>query len=95
MVKTTASETVSIPHPLRCDNRNSLTLTGVTDVDRFDDTAVIATTTAGTLLIHGASLHIDVLNIDAGDLKIVGRIDSLQYEESRAERGSFFSRLFR
>ena len=81
-------------HRLTLEGREHLTVAGVEDVERFDETCIVMTTCAGTLIVTGEGLHIDKLSLDGGELHVDGQIDSIQYEENRAERGSLFSRLF-
>lgn len=81
-------------HFLHMEGREQLTVAGVEDVDRFDETGIVMTTSAGTLIITGSNLHIGQLNLDGGELHVDGQIDALQYEDDRREGGGFFSRLF-
>ena len=67
---------------------------GVEDVDRFDETGIVMSTTAGTLVVTGEDLHIGKLSLDGGELHVDGRIDSVTYEDQGQSRGGFFSRLF-
>ena len=80
-------------HRIELVGRERLTVSGVEDVDRFDETGIVMTTPAGTLVITGEDLHIDKLSLDGGELHVDGRIDSVAYEEE-AGRSGFFSRLF-
>lgn len=85
-----------MPHSLMLDNRKALSISGVSDVDSFDEQTVIAYTDQGELAIKGKGLHINKLNIDSGDLQIEGIIDSLSYSDNKSSSaGGFFSKLFR
>lgn len=84
----------SMPHQLMLEDRRCLTLSGVSDVDSFDETTVVVYTDMGELTVKGEGLHIGRLNVETGDLRVEGRVQSLTYAES-AERGGFFRRLFR
>ena len=82
-------------HRLTLEGRERLTVGGVEDVERFDDTCIVMSTCAGTLIVTGESLHIDKLSLDGGELHVDGHIDGLEYEEEELRRGGgFFSRLF-
>ena len=81
-------------HRLELTGREKLTVSGVEDVERFDESAIIMTTTAGTLVISGAELHIGRLSLDGGELHVDGQIDSIAYDDGGRERGGLFSRLF-
>lgn len=81
-------------HRLELTGRERLTVSGVEDVERFDETGIVMSTSAGTLVVTGEDLHIDKLSLDGGELHVDGRVDSISYEDSGGERGGFFSRLF-
>ena len=83
-------------HHILLEERSSLTVSGVADVERFDEGEIVMSTSKGTLVVSGANLHIEKLSLDGGDLKVEGEIDALTYEEDRRERGgSLLSRLLR
>ena len=81
-------------HRLELDGRESLTVSGVEDVERFDETGIVMSTAVGTLVITGEDLHIGKLSLDGGELHVDGRIDSLTYEDQGPSRGGFLGRLF-
>ncbi len=81
-------------HRLELDGRERLTVTGVEDVERFDETGIVLTTNAGILMITGENLHIGKLSLDGGELHVDGRIESLSYEDPSGPRGGLFQRLF-
>ena len=83
-------------HQLQLEGREKLTVSGVEDVERFDENAIVMSTCAGTLIVTGEGLHIGKLTLEGGELNVEGRIDSLEYEdtEPRSSSGGFFSRLF-
>lgn len=84
------------PHHVVLEERRSLTVSGVEDVERFDETAIVLSTSRGTMVVSGAELRIEKLSLDGGDLKVEGDVDSLTYEDGREDKsGGFFSRLFR
>ena len=81
-------------HRLELVGREWLTVSGVEDVDRFDETGIVMSTSAGTLVVTGEDLHIGKLSLDGGELHVDGRIDSVTYEDEGRSQGGFFSRLF-
>ena len=81
-------------HLLELTGRETLRVCGVEDVERFDETGIVMSTSAGTLVIAGENLHIGKLLLEGGELFVEGRIDSLSYEDFAPERGNFFRRLF-
>ena len=81
------------PHSLSLEGREQLRVSGVEDVDRFDENEIVMTTTAGILIVTGEGLHIGKLSLDGGELHVDGRIESVTYEDAPAV-GGFFSRIF-
>ena len=81
------------PHQIILQNRKLVELTGVSDVDSFDDTVAVVTTSLGELTIRGRELHVCQLNVNEGSLSVEGQIDSLSYAD--VVRGGFLSRLLR
>ena len=83
----------TLPHELRLDNRSKLSVSGVSEVESFDETTVVLHTARGVLIIRGENLHLQTLSIDGGQIAVSGTIDSLSYEEPQ-KTGGFFRRLF-
>lgn len=82
------------PHSLILENRKTLSATGVSNVDSFDEQTVVAYTDLGELVVKGANLHINRLNTETGELTLEGDIDSMSYNNIRPA-GGFFNRLFK
>lgn len=80
-------------HTLSMYNRAKLSLTGVEDVSGFDESLIALATEQGPLMIRGEQLHIDRIDLSAGELEVRGKVRELSYEEPAAE-GGFWSRLF-
>ena len=74
--------------------RDNARKAGVEDVVRFDESCIVTTTSAGTLIITGEELHIGKLSLDGGEMQVDGRIDAVTYEDTEVRQGSFLSRLF-
>jgi len=85
---------LEMPHKLTLEGRSRLNLTGVTDVESFDETMVVVHTTRGTLVIRGSGLHLQLLSLDGGQVHVDGTVDAMTYEEDVRDPGSFFARLF-
>ena len=88
------NEQAAAAHRLELSGREKLIVSGVEDVERFDEGGIVMTTSAGTLVVTGASLHIGRLSLDGGELRVDGRIDTISYEEDTRAQGGLFSRLF-
>ena len=79
-------------HSLRLTERKSLSVTGVTEVVRFDEDAVVLQTDMGTLTVQGEQLQLKELSVEGGRVTVEGTISSLSYEAPR-QSGSFLQRL--
>lgn len=85
---------IKAPHNLIMENRKKLTLTGVSDIDSFDEETVIVYTELGELTIRGADLHINKIDVDMGELELEGEISSMSYTDNRPRKGGMLSRFF-
>jgi len=72
-----------LPHDLRLKERRELTMTGVTEVVSFDETAVVLRTGLGTLIVQGQELQLKNLSLEGGQVAVDGSISALIYEEPR------------
>ena len=87
---------LSAPHHVVIEERKSLTVSGVEDVERFDENTIVLSTSKGAMVVSGENLHIEKLSLDGGDLKVEGDIDAVTYEDDGGgSRGGFLSRLLR
>ena len=84
---------IALPHQLILQDRNRLELSGVTDVEDFDENTVNCRTVSGRLTVCGNNLRVQRLDLDGTALSIEGSIDSLTYTDVR--KGGLFGRLFR
>lgn len=82
-------------HNVIMENRHSLSLSGVREVDSFDEQSVVVITELGELTVRGENLHISRLDQDTGELDMSGDINELVYSEMKQERKGFFARLMR
>lgn len=76
-----------MPHKLVLSDRQQLTMTGVTEVVSFDDTAVVLRTELGTLVIQGRELQLKTLSVEGGQVAVEGTVSALSYEEPRGQGG--------
>lgn len=83
------------PHNIIIEDRKNVTISGVTDVESFDEETVILMTDLGELVIKGFGLHISKIDVVSGDLALEGEIYNLGYTDTQTGGGGFLSRLFR
>jgi sporulation protein YabP len=83
-------------HMVHIDERQRVTLTGVTQVDTFNEDNVVLHTTMGVLNIKGKAMKVNKLNVDNGDMSIEGEIISLTYtSKDTSNKENLIKRLFK
>ena len=82
------------PHNLTMEGRKKLSISGVTEVESFDEQEIIMETVEGGLTIRGEELSISKLSVDNGDVNVQGHITELRYEAPAPQHG-LWARLFR
>ena len=80
-------------HTLTLVGRSTATITGVEDVDCFNEQIVVLRTPLGALTLSGEGLNISQLNLGDGRLIVEGDIAAIEYSQ-RKRQGSFLGRLF-
>ena len=75
-----------LSHRVVLEDRSRLTVSGVEEVERFDENTVVLSTAQ-------EGLHIEKLSLDGGDLQVEGTVTALLYDGERESRGGLFSRL--
>lgn len=84
-------------HDVILRGRKSLDITGVKQVESFDNEEFLLETVMGYLAIRGQNLQMKNLDVDKGIVSIKGRIFDLVYlDEHQGEKAKgFFSKLFK
>ncbi|MBR0511251.1 MAG: sporulation protein YabP [Ruminococcus sp.] len=78
------------------ENRKSLSISGITDVDSFDEREISLYTQLGELTVQGRELHIDAMSVETGNMTITGDIWALIYgDKDRKGPISALGKLFR
>ena len=78
-------------HSLRLVGRAELTITGVTEVSRFEEDGVLLQTDMGELTVQGEQLQLKELSLDGGRVAVSGSISALVY--GRQQPGGWRHRL--
>ena len=87
------NQTTEKPYGLTMDRREKAVLTGVTDVERFDENEVVLSTHGGRLILTGTGLHVSSLQLEEGRLLVDGTIDGAVYDGgAMRRRGGFLRR---
>ncbi len=79
------------------EDRRKLSVSGVLDIDTFDECDFTAITCAGALVVKGRDFHISKLNVDTGELIVEGDFDSCVFNHSFKGRtgGGFLAKMFK
>ncbi len=95
--KLTNTNRVEMEHEVKLVNRKSLEISGVKEVDSFDNEEFLLETVQGFLIIRGQNLQLKNLDVGSGNVVIKGKIYELSYiDEVYGEKAKgFFSKLFR
>lgn len=78
-------------------NRKLLELSGVLNVESFDNEEFLLETEMGYLMIKGSNLHIKNLNLEQGLVAIEGLVNELAYVDggSGSKSKGFLGKLFK
>lgn len=76
------------------ENRKTMRISGVKDIDSFTENRIVLNTVMGELVIKGDDLHIGELSGDGGDLSMTGYVNSIKYNKHSVMDGPV-KKLFR
>ena len=82
-------------HNLIMEGRKTRSVSGVDDVESFNDTEIVLHTNMGVLIVEGDKLHINKLTIDNGEVLIDGELNCVRYTYESENSGGFLKRLFK
>ena len=88
----------ALPHNIVLENREKMSVSGVSDVDTFDENKIVLFIPDDTIIIEGEDLHIQKLDVSSGELTIEGEIYSFCYTGSSGNGKSskgFFKKMLR
>ncbi len=93
----TQNKTVAPEHDVVMRGRRVLEITGVKQVESFDNEEFLLETVMGTLAIRGQGLQMKNLDVDKGVVSIKGRILDIAYlDDNHGEKAKgLFGKLFR
>lgn len=83
-------------HKLVLLNQEQMELSGVTRVESFNPEDIILETSHGLLNIKGEGLDMHNLNLEQGEVVILGLVTEIRYSgESSTHKRGFFDKLFK
>lgn len=77
------------------EDREKMTVTGVEQVESFNDNTIILTTIKGGMTIKGENLNISKLNLEDGSVKIEGKINGVTYTARDMTTKNIMGKLFK
>lgn len=92
------AQTPQVIQNIILENREKMNISGVSDVESFDEGSVILYTELGTLVVKGESLKMNHLNIENGEVAIEGYVHSCAYQDGYGKKrthGGWLSSLFK
>lgn len=88
----------NLPHNIILENKEKMSVSGICDVDTFDESKIVIFIPDDTLIIEGGDLHIQKFDISSGELIIEGDIYSFTYTgTANGGKGSkgFFKKMLK
>lgn len=82
-------------HSILIDEREKIKVSGVTDVDSFDENEIILYTSDGGVVLSGEDFKINRLNVESGDVEIEGFVNEIKYTNLTQTSGGFWSKIFK
>jgi sporulation protein YabP len=82
-------------HSIIIENRRKIVLTGVKEVESFNENDMIIITTAGALRIRGRNLDVGKISVESGDLEMTGTVISIHYSDTERSPNNIITKLFR
>ena len=82
-------------HSFSLINRSHAEISGVEEVDCFNEQVIVLSTNMGAMTISGSNLNISHLNQQEGRLIVDGEFDAIEYSGKQGGKGGFLARLMR
>lgn len=81
---------------LKLEDRKKLFINGVLEVINFNEQEINLTTQLGQLKIEGSNLKMNKLDVQNGDIVVIGTIDSCVYSSNNKKNNeNILAKLFR
>ena len=94
MAITNSSGYTEKQHNIVLENRKKLVMSGVLEVESFEDDVVELKTSKGELTIRGENLKMESFISETGDLVVNGNIYAFVYLNDTSKKQGFLNRLF-
>ena len=89
------TEEKKLPHSLFLEERGRLTISGVKDVDSFDEETLVLFTDQGEITVRGEQVKVERFSAETGDFCATGAFHSVVYSQRLPKNSGFFARVFK
>ncbi len=85
----------AMPQNIILEGRKKLSVSGVEDIDSFNENSAIIFTSLGLIEVKGSDIHMNKLNLESGEIILEGEFDSLVYpdESGGKKKKKFLAKL--
>ncbi len=63
------------------EGRKKLSVSGVLDIDSFDESSAVIYTNMGLIDVKGSDIHMNKLSLESGEIVLEGEFDSVVYPD--------------
>lgn len=92
-LRSEALSPLTCPHSIAIEDRHHIRITGVVDVESFQEEEAAISVQNGLLYLVGEGMKLTRLDPDSHTALIDGTLISLEYASEREQRRGLFSRL--
>ena len=84
-----------MPQNIILEGRKKLSVSGVEDIDSFDEHSAVIFTNLGLIEVKGSDIHMNKLSLESGEIVLEGSFDSVVYPDDNPvkHKKNFISRI--
>ncbi len=81
-------------HIINAVNRDEIEITGVVEVNSYNEEELDITTDCGNLLVTGTDFNVKKLDVESGVMCVKGKLDSIYYTDNDSTQNKTFLKRF-
>ena len=82
-------------HNIIIENRKRIVISGIKDVESFNENEIIMLTHSGGLKLKGSGFEIGKVSTDSGEAEITGEVMSMHYSNAERTPNNIITKIFR
>lgn len=84
-----------MPQNIILEGRKKLSVSGVEDIDSFDESSAVIFTNLGLIEVKGSEIHMNKLSLESGEIVLEGNFDSVVYPDGNPQKSKkkFLARI--